>query len=79
MKNTMNMTRYNKIFMYFGISILFFERLDFSEFASLTIFLIGEAVNFTASVTGGLSFLSSLLLLQMLHILNEMLYFHNIQ
>lgn len=50
---------------YFGISILFLERLAFSESTSLTAFLIGDAVNFTASVTGGLSFLSSLLLLKM--------------
>lgn len=57
------MTKYNRISPYFGISILFLDRLDFSESASLTIFLIGDTVNFTASVIGGLSFLSSLLLL----------------
>lgn len=49
---------------YFGISILFLDRLDFSDSVSFTTFLIGDAVNFTASVIGGLSFLSSLLLLQ---------------
>lgn len=57
------MAKYNRISPYFGISILFLDRLDFSESASLTIFLIGDIVNFTASVIGGLSFLSSLLLL----------------
>lgn len=57
------MAKYNRISPYFGISILFLDRLDFSESASLIIFLIGDTVNFTASVIGGLSFLSSLLLL----------------
>lgn len=46
------MAKYNRISPYFGISILFLDRLDFSESASLTIFLIGDIVNFTASVIG---------------------------
>jgi len=49
---------------YFSISVLFLDRFNFSVSASLFIFLIGEAVNLIASVTGGLSFRSSLLLLQ---------------
>jgi len=49
---------------YFSISVLFLDRFNFSVSTSSFIFLIGEAVNFIASVTGGLSFRSSLLLLQ---------------
>jgi len=54
----------NKNISYFGISVLFLDLFDFLPSPSLLIFLIGEAVNFIASVTGGLSFRSSLLLLQ---------------
>jgi hypothetical protein len=54
----------DKNISYFGISVLFLDLFDFLPSPSLLIFLIGEAVNFIASVTGGLSFRSSLLLLQ---------------